>query len=71
MTIPAAENIEEAVTALQKLQTWILEDQVKELHSAIGADTAKLLGIAFPLCNEFEEGYQLGLQTARAMGANI
>ena len=67
MIVPAAMNIESAVDSFKTVPEWVAKDQLKELHSAIGADTAKRMGIQYPLTLEFAAGYQLGIQTARAI----
>lgn len=71
MIIPNAENIEVAADTLGTVEEWITEDQAKELHTAIGEEMAKKLGVSFPLSDDFEEGYQLGIQTARLMKGAI
>ena len=59
MIVPAAMNIESAIDMLkqwpEKLM-WVLPDQLKELHSAVGEKS-----------EDFQQGYQLGIQTARAI----
>lgn len=68
MQIPAAMFIESTLDGEKKnVRPDILEDQEKELTSAVGADKAKELGIKFPLSEEFILGYFLGLQVARTM----
>jgi hypothetical protein len=64
MIVPNAGMIETAVDQLQrddlwKGHEWVLPDQRKELHEAVG-DVAT---------NDFAAGYELGLQTARILVA--
>jgi hypothetical protein len=73
MLAPNAETIEGAADNLLSqndgeypgLSDFIYNSQLKELESAIGADTAKRMGVTFPLTTDFIRGYMLGLQTAR------
>jgi len=54
MNIPSGEIIEEAVSSIVNLPAWAKQDQLKELHSAVGDKT-----------QDFQDGYTLGLQVAR------
>ena len=56
MVIPAAMQIESAIDTLKTVETDYLADQLKELHSAVGDKS-----------DDFQAGYQLGLETARVM----
>ena len=67
MIVPAAMNIETAVDMLNDVPSAVLNDQTKELASAMGADACERLGLKFPLSDEAIVGYRLGLQTARAV----
>ena len=59
MIVPAAMNIESAVDMLPKVPEWVRFDQIKELNCAMGA--------APPPSLDFQKGYELGIQTARAI----
>jgi len=62
MIVPAAMNIESAVDMLKRFpkeRAWVLPDQLKELRSAVGEKS-----------QDFQDGYQLGIQTARAIIAS-
>lgn len=52
--IPPAETIEGAKDDLAKVDAWVLKDQARELHEAIGDHTM-----------DYASGYALGLQVAR------
>lgn len=72
MQAPNASQIEQAADSLAvkggdypNLSDFIRRSQVKELQSAMGAETIEKLGAAFPPSKEFIAGYELGLQTAR------
>lgn len=52
--VPAAMIIEMAVDSLKDAEVPMLQDQRKELHEAIGEVSL-----------EYQQGYELGLQTAR------
>ena len=69
MVIPAAMNIEVAMTTLPKVEQRWRDDQIKELICGVGASDAQRLGVLFPLSEEFKRGYELGIQTARSMVA--
>jgi hypothetical protein len=58
MIIPAAMFIESAVDDLKRVDSRWLADQLKELHEAVGDKP-----------QDFQDGYQLGVQTARGMVA--
>lgn len=58
MQIPAAMFIEEAVDMLREgIGASVVADQRKELHVAVGDRATE----------EFAQGYELGLQTARCL----
>jgi len=64
MNIPPAEMIEGAVDDLKNIDAklaWVLVDQRKELHEAVG-DQAN--------SDDFASGYNLGLAVARRMIAS-
>jgi hypothetical protein len=72
MLAPNASNIEGAADSLYSTQSgypvmseFIRAAQLKELQSAMGAATAKKLGLTFPLTEEAKVAYLLGIQTAR------
>ena len=71
MLVPNASQVESAVDSLLKLKAdeklnWILPDECKELHEALGADVATRLGIVASASDvNLEIGYLLGLETAR------
>jgi hypothetical protein len=67
--IPNAETIEGAVDSLLRLDPVVRNDELGELHEAIGADAARRLGLKITLPTEFEQGYLLGVETARRMVA--
>lgn len=67
--IPSAMIIEGAADSLRKMDPRSRDDQTKELHEAIGEDTATKLGLTFPLSAEVETAYALGVETARRMVA--
>ena len=72
MMIPSAMNIESALPQLGirgvgGRSEAIRDDQCKELISAVGADSAGNIGVTFPLTADFQIGYALGLETARAV----
>lgn len=69
MVIPAAMNIEVALDTLPKIDQRWRDDQLKELSEGVGESSAIVLGVAFPLSDEFKRGYELGIQTARNMVA--
>lgn len=69
MVIPAAMNIETGFDALAYVEKRWLDDQEKELRAGVGASSAEKLGVAYPLSREFVQGYQLGIETARAIVA--
>ena len=56
MQVPAAEFIESAEDWLPSVPDAIKADQLKELHEAVGDKSA-----------DFQDGYQLGIQTARSV----
>lgn len=59
MLAPNAMNIEQATQEVILLSTHLLERQLKELAVAVGETT-----------KEYQDGYTLGLQTARVMIAS-
>lgn len=76
MLAPNAENIEGATEILFRdlatgpaeyplLTKFIYDAQLNELHSAVGAQDAEKLGVAFPISEDFKVGYMLGVQAAR------
>jgi hypothetical protein len=60
MIIPADSTIEEAVDSLKQLNQSIRDEQRRQLRAALGIRASE----------EFENGYELGLQTARMLVAN-
>ena len=54
MVTPSAEMIEMAVDGVQNLPAGTAQDQIRELHEAVGSVSI-----------DFDAGYTLGLQTAR------
>jgi hypothetical protein len=65
MFSPEAMLIESAADALKDVPEFIRTDQLKELRS-FGAERAQALG-ASGISADFQKGYELGLQTARAV----
>lgn len=66
MIVPAAMNIESAAEILiSSLHDQVRESQQKEL-SSFGDERAKSLG-ATGLSNDFRKGFELGIETARAV----
>ena len=62
MQIPEAGIIEAAVDALKGVPQDKLDRQLKEMHNAIGDQ-----GSDYNYARGFDNGYNLGLQTARLM----
>ena len=58
MLIPAAMFIESAIDTLKNVPAADLADQLHELHEAVGDKP-----------QDFQNGYQLGIQTARVLVA--
>lgn len=56
MLVPAAMNIETAIDSMKHLPEWMRVDQRKELYSALGEKS-----------EDFQQGYELGLATARVI----
>jgi len=54
--IPPAETIEQAVDRLKGIDPKHAADQLQELHEAVGAQSL-----------DFENGYALGIETARVI----
>ena len=65
MQIPSAEVIEAAADAVKKLADNVRQDELKELHSAMGASELLELGLADFSTVGLQIGYLLGLETAR------
>lgn len=65
MQIPNAETIEAAIDTLPQLEPRAKAEELEELTEAVGADSAAKMGIAFPVSEEFKQGYVLGLQVSR------
>jgi hypothetical protein len=80
MKAPNAEQIEGAAEILSRdlatgptmyplVTQFLLDMQIKELESAMGAAALKQLGIGYPMSMDFKAGYQLGVQAARVVMA--
>jgi hypothetical protein len=67
MQIPNSDTIAMAADELLQLTEFEKTDQLKELHSAIGASVAKRLGVAYPSTEDYQVAYLLGVQTARVI----
>lgn len=65
MVIPSVMMIEIAIDTFQEIPQDMREKQLRELHT-LGDIRAQEFG-ASGLSNDFELGYELGLQTARTM----
>lgn len=65
MLVPAAMHLEAAADMLKSVPQWVRDDQQKEL-SCFGDARAQALG-ASGLSDDFRKGYELGIQTARAI----
>jgi len=66
MIIPAVAFIEMAQDALARREHATIADELKEFD-AMGAGRLEKVRKGLPQATEFEAGYLLGLETARAM----
>jgi hypothetical protein len=67
VNIPPSELIESAVDASFQEPVKDVLGEVSELTEAIAQSTAKRINVQYPLSDDFNIGYALGLTTARLM----
>lgn len=66
MQTPAVAFIEEAIERLKSVPESRRKSQIHELHS-LGEPALQSVGQTYPVTQDFEKGYELGLQTMREM----
>jgi len=69
MNVPPAETIASvsSLASSAKPKSFMNRPWSESTAPSIGDEQAKILGVSFPVSDDFLRGYQLGLETARGM----